>query len=203
LIRWITKINRERSHGFFDVSALLISNSTLAAGDYCYRIERWKLKGFSNREVLAYGIQRLKDGMDYPADESEAVVQDLLRHGKDWDYVNCDLEALLRCHESLDNELAERFSLAVEDFQAENETTYQIKAQRVRGLFDRRIALDEQRLRTLRQAGRSPRMINLTEKLLQADIRNKEQRLSELKERAKLDLEQAQVAAGVFRVTGP
>ena len=203
LIRWITKINRERAHGFFDVSALLISHPTLAAGDFCYRIERWKLKGFSNREVLAYGIQRLRDGMNYSADDSEAIVQHLLRRGGDWDYVDCDMDALLRCHESLDNDLAKRFSSAVEDFQAENETAYQIKVQRVRGLFDRRIAQDEQRLRTLREAGRSPRMISLTEKLLQADIRNKELRLSELKEKAAFDMEQAQVAAGVFRVTGP
>jgi len=117
--------------------------------------------------------------------------------------VDCDIDALLKCHDSLDNDLAKRFSSAVEDFQAENETAYQIKVQRVRGLFDRRIAQDEQRLRTLREAARSPRMIVLTEKLLQADIRNKELRLTELKEKAAFDIEQTQVAAGVFRVTGP
>lgn len=203
MIRWITKINRERAHGFFDVSALLISHPTLEVGDYCYRIERWKLKGFSTREILAYGIQRLGDGVILTADDSEAIVQHILRHGKDWDHVDCDIDALLNSYESLDNELGKRFSSAVEDFQAENETVYQIKAQRVRGLFDRRIAQDEQRLRTLREAGRSPRMISLTEKLLQADIRNKEQRLNDLEEKAKMDMAQAQVAAGVFRVTSP
>jgi hypothetical protein len=53
LIRWITKINKEKAYSFFDVSALLIEHPSLPPGDYCYRIERWKLKGLSNREMLA------------------------------------------------------------------------------------------------------------------------------------------------------
>jgi superfamily II DNA or RNA helicase len=201
LIRWITKINSERAHGFFDVSALLIDHPVLPPGDYCYRIERWKMKGLSSREVLSYGIQRLNDGADYPEDESEAIVQHLLRRGRDWDYVDCDRDALLRTHRSLENDLAKRFSSAVEDFEAENETAYQIRVQRVMGVFDRRIAQDKQRLRTLREAGRHPRVIRLTEKRLETGIRNKAQRLHELKEKAALDMEQAQVAAGIFRVT--
>lgn len=202
LIRWVTKINRERAHGFYDVSAILVNHPALPPGDYCYRIERWKLKGLSNREVLAYGIQSLEEGRSYPADESEAVFQRLLRQGRDWDYVDCDRDALLRAHKMLENDLGRRFSSAVEDFDAENETAYQIKVQRVTSIFERRIAQDEQRLQTLREASRDPRVIRLTEGRLQAAVRNKEQRLSELKEKAKIDMEQAQVAAGVFRVTG-
>lgn len=203
LIRWITKINRERAHGFFNVSAILINHLGLPPGDYCYRVERWKIKGLTNREALAYGIQRLSNGTNYPADESETIFQHLLRQGRDWDYVDCDRDALLHAHKALESKLAERFSLGVEDFEAENQTAYQIKIQRVKGIFDRRIAQDEQRLRTLREAGRDSRMIRPTEGRLQAAVRNKEQRLRELEEKAKVDIEQAQVAAGVFRVTGP
>jgi hypothetical protein len=184
------------------VSALIVSHPNLPEGDYGYRVERWKLKGFSSREVLAYGLQPLGGSTCYPADQSEAIFQHLLRQGGDWDYVDCDMDALLKCHRSIEDELARRFSSTVEDFQAEIDTTYQIKAQRVKGYFDRRIAQDEQRLRTLRASGRSPRMISLTEKLLQSNIKNKEQRLCDLKAKAIFDMEQAQVAAGVFRVTG-
>jgi hypothetical protein len=40
----------------------------------------------------------------------------------------------------------------------------------------------------------------MTEGRLNTGIKNKEQRLLELSEKAKTDIEQAQVAAGIFRV---
>jgi hypothetical protein len=54
----------------------------------------------------------------------------------------------------------------------------------------------------LREAGRDPRVIRASEGRLQAAIRNREQRLAELKTKAQIDMEQMQVGAGVFRVTG-
>ena len=75
LIRWITQINRERSHTFYDVSALQITHPDLPKADYCYCIERWKLKGLSTREWLAYGIRSLSDGRSYSADSSEEIIQ--------------------------------------------------------------------------------------------------------------------------------
>ena len=201
LIRWITQINRERAHSFFDVSALLITHPDLPPGDYCYRIERWKLQGLSVRETLAYGIQSLIDGRSYTMDESETIVQYLLRRGGDWDYVDCDRTALLPAHKGLEADLAASFSSAVEDFEVVNDTSYQIKVQRVQGFFDRRIAQHEQRIRTLRETGKD-HMIPAAAGLLRTAEKNKEQRLNELKEKVQLDMEQAQVAAGVFRVTG-
>ncbi len=200
LIRWITKINKEGAYSFFDVSALIIEYPSLPPGDYCYRIERWKLQGLSNRETLAYGIGNLLDGSIYPEDKSEVIVQHLLRQGKDWEYVDCDNDALLSTHSALESNLADRFDIAVTDFEAENETAYQIKKQRVGSIFDRRIEQDKKRLSTLLEANRDPRVIRMTEGRLQAGIRNKEQRLRELEEKAKIDMEQAQVAAGIFRV---
>ena len=200
LVRWITKINKERAHNFFDVSALLIEHPSLPAGDYCYRIERWKLQGLSNRETLAYGVGKLKGGVIYRGDKPEVIVQYLLRQGKDWDYVDCDKAALIHAHSELINDLESRFDTEIENFTAENETAYQIKVQRVTSIFDRRIEQDKQRLRTLREAGRDPRVIRATEGRLKTGIRNKEQRLLELEEKANIDMEQAQVAAGIFRV---
>jgi hypothetical protein len=202
LIRWITQINRERSHTFYDVSALQITHPDLPKADYCYCIERLKLKGLSTREWLAYGIRSLSDGRSYSADSSEEIIQQLIRNGKDWDYVNCEQGALQDAYENLEQDLAVRFSSAVTEFEAENNTIYQIKVQRVQGFFDRRIAQDKQRIRTLREAGRDPRVIRAAEGRLQAAVRNREQRLAELKAKANIDMEQGQVAAGVFQVTG-
>jgi hypothetical protein len=182
------------------VSALQVLHPELPKGDYCYRIERWRFKGLSTRECLAYGIVALEDGKTYSADASEAIIQGLLRDGRDWDYLRCDTEMLLMRHGTLEEEMAGRFSLAFTDFEAENTTAYQIKTQRVKSFFDRRIAQDEQRIRTLRAAARDPRVIRASEGRLQTAIKNRDQSLEELTARAALDLEQGPVAAGVFRV---
>jgi superfamily II DNA or RNA helicase len=79
LIRWITRINRERSHNFYNVSAIQIHHSSLSPGEYCYRIERWRLRGLSTREHLAYGVRPLAGGGSLSAAMSEEVVQHLLR----------------------------------------------------------------------------------------------------------------------------
>lgn len=203
IVRWITGTNRDRAHGFFDVSAIKLAHPELPPGDYGYRIERWRLKGLSNRETLAYGIRSLSDGKNYSPDKSESIFQYLLRRGGDWDYVDCDRQALIHAHKALEEDLGKRFSEKVTDFEAENETALQIKMQRVMGFFDRRIGQDEQRLHTLREAGRDPRIIRLTEGRLKTARDNKEKRLSELETKSRIDMERAEVGAGIFRVTEP
>jgi superfamily II DNA or RNA helicase len=200
LIRWITMINRERVHSFYNVSALQLTYPELPQGDYCYRVERWKFNGLSTREILAYGIISLKDKIPFPPGQSESVIQHILRKGKDWSYVDCDFQVLLTAHQGLEIDLEKRFSGLLEDFQAENETVYQIKVQRVRNIFDRRIAQDEQRIRTLIEAGRSERVIHMAEGRKKNALENKEQRLKALKAKREYDFEISQVAAGVFHV---
>jgi len=200
LIRWITKINQERAHSFFNVSALQIRHPDVPVGDYCYRIERWRMEGLSRRENLAYGISALDfSGKSYSIDESEDIINNLLRNGLDWEYVNCDVAKLVSIHKSLEDDLAANFDLAVKEFEVDNNTAYQIKVQRVQSFFDRRIAQDEQRIETLRMSGKQ-RMIPAAEGRLKAAQKNKERRLNELKDKVQLDMEQVQVAAGVFRV---
>jgi superfamily II DNA or RNA helicase len=201
LIRWITSVNRTRAHGFFDVSALLTTHQDLPPGDYCYRIERWKLKGLSSKERLAHGIRPLTGGMLLSSGQAEAVVQHLLRNALDWEYVECSMGMLLEAHTALESELTERFSEEANDFDAENVTVHQIKVQRVQSVFARRIAQDEQRLQSMRAADRGPRVISMTEKKIQTVIENRDRRLLELEQKAQTDMERAPVAAGVFRVS--
>ena len=200
LIRWITSINRERAHGFFNVSAMITTHPHLPEGDYSYSIERWKLMGLASKERLAYGIKSLSGAVKLSGDESEAIVQHLLRNARDWDYVECDQKMLLQAYADLESELIDRFSNLASDFSAENVTSCQIKMQRVKGVFDRRITHDEQRLQTMRRAGRDARVIRLAEGKLRASIETRDRKLKELDQKATIDMEQAPVAAGVFRV---
>jgi hypothetical protein len=200
LIRWITEINQEREHSFYNLSALLINSSHIPAGEYCYRIERWKLIGLSTQENLAYGIRSIDNGVAYVGEEAEGIFQHLLREGMDWDYIDCDRAKAIKSHDRLEDAMADLFSNNVEDFDAENATKHQIKVQRVTAIFDRRIAQDEQRLNTLRQAHRDPRVIRATEGRMQKAVENKELRIQELNHKAKTEMETAEVAAGIFRV---
>lgn len=200
LIRWITSINRDRAHGFFNVSALVISHPKLPHGEYCYSIQRWKLVGIGTKERLAFAIKSLSGDKVFSSDEAEAIVQHLLRNSNDWDYVDCDRGALLKAYGELENELNVRFSNIASDFSAENVTTCQIKMQRVKGVFNRRIAQDEQRLNTMRIAGRKERIINLTEAKIRKSIETRDMKLRELEQKADIDMDQSPVAAGVFRV---
>jgi SNF2 family DNA or RNA helicase len=200
LIRWMTKINRERVHNFYNVSAIKLTHPDLPAGDYCYRIERWKFKGLSVKESLAYGIMSIEDNKSFTDDRSEEIMQYLIHNGNDWDYVDCNKNSLLETHRNLEQSLAKRFSEAVTEFEMENTTTYQIKVQRVKGFFNRRIEQHKQRIQTLTDSGRDPRMLILAEGLLRTAENNLKQRLTELQERIRTDMEHSEVAAGIFRV---
>ena len=200
LVRWVTDVNQEREHSFYSVSALSIEGCGIAVGNYCYRVERWKLAGLSDKEMLAYGIRNLDSGETITGDQAESIFQTLLRNGKDWDYVDCDLDILASAHSELENELFKVFNSVFQEFEAENTTNHQIKTQRVKTIFDRRIFHDNQRLKTLREAGRDPRLINATKARIQKAMENKERRIRELDERADVEMENAAVAAGVFRV---
>lgn len=202
LIRWITEVNRKRAHAFFNLSAVKIYYPELSPGDYCYKIERWKMQGLQMRQWLAYGVRSLTNGKDFSPDESEAIMHELLNRGGDWDYVDCDLEKLRSAYEALERAMEDRFSDAVKDFEAENDTIYQIRTQRVRAIFDRRIAEHQQRLLTLRERGDTERMIRPAEGRLRTAMENKEKLLNKLREKAKTHPEADPVAAGVFRVIG-
>jgi len=201
LVRWITRVNEERLHTFFNVSAVMVTHPTLPPGDYCYRVERWRMKGLSGRENLAYGVIPLGGGEAMSQDDAERAFRIVQREGRDWDYVDCDLQAVVAAHETLKRVLVTRFSHALDEFRADNDTAHQIRRQRVVSFFDRRIAEDEQRLQTLLQSGRSERVIRMTRGRLRTAEENKSSRLSILDASAELDAEQTPVAAGVFRAT--
>jgi len=188
------------STAFFKVAALKLVHPEMPPGDYCYRIERWRFEGLSTRERLAYGVLPLSGGTALPADDAEVIVQDLLRHGEDWDYVDCDREQLVNTHKNLEEELSNRFVESVEDFEAENETMYHMKVQRIKSFYARRIQQHEQRIRTLSESRGDPRAIRLAQGLRDTAIQNKQTRLDQLGVKKQTVPKQDEVAVGVFRV---
>lgn len=200
LIRWITKWNQERSHFLFNVSALTLNTTNLEADIYCYYIERWKIKGLSSHEHLAYAVTPLNANRPIYGSEAEKIVQQLLRDGKDWDHADCDQDCLEESYRLLEKSMTDLFNRTVTDFEAENNTALQIRQQRIEGFFDRQIAQHEKRLQELRESDPHSRMLKATEGRLNAAKENKRTKLDELLQKARVDMERTPIAAGIFKV---
>jgi superfamily II DNA or RNA helicase len=200
LIRWITQRNRDGVHSFYNVSAVIVPSGDLDPGDYCFKVERWTFRGLSSRESMAAVVMPLEGAALLDADRSERVLQQLLRDGKDWDYVSCDREQLASRYIELGDELMDRFESALETYEAENATTVQIRIQRAANHWDRLIQQSEKAVQTMKIAGRKESMIRGRETRLKNERDNKEQRLRELQGGEHVDIETEEVAAGIFRV---
>ncbi len=203
LIRWITKHNQDRAHDFYNVSALILEDEHLLPGDYCYRIERWTLRGLSNRETMAFAIAPLSTGELLGAEEAELVAQEVLRRGKDWDYVDCDRDLLVKAHSRLVEDLISRFSDAVDAFDAENRTTVQIRVQRASNHWDRLISQSEKAIQTMKGAGKDEKFVRARETRLRNELENKNEKIIELQRGATVDPVSGEVASGIFRVVAP
>lgn len=200
LIKWITHLNKQASYSIYNVSALELTDEFLPEGLYCYTIEKWRLIGLSTQEKLAYGIISIKNNQHTIVENAETIIQNILRYGKDWTYPELEVSNVLNSYKNLEHVLAQRFDEAVTEFQAENENTYMIKAQRVRNFFDRKISQDQKRIESLYQANRREHIINMAKKRLSNNQENKEKRLLDLEQKSTPDFEQKPIAAGICKV---
>lgn len=198
LIRWITKENRDRAHALFNVSALSLDSNDLPTGVYCYRIDRWYMKALTSQEKLIYSVIRLGDKQPLSADMSEQLIQRLLRVGIHWDEVDCEPAHLRQAYNLLEEFLASLFDVAVTDFVAENDTAAQIREQRVRAFFDRRIEQDKRRIETLQSQNPESRALRASEGRLQNAIERKAEKLRGIQTHSEPDVETSPVAAGVI-----
>lgn len=201
LIRWITQLNRDGEHSFHDVSALSLKSSKLPAGTYIYRIQRWLLKGLMQKDSMNFVVQSLDSGNILDSDESERIVQAVLREGEDWDYAKWDGEQLVDGFNELDSVLTERFGEAVGSFDAENETAIQIRVRRASNHWDRLIGQSEQAIQTMITAGRKESIIRGRQTRLKNEREHKEQRIRELQKGGETDYDVQDVAAGIFKIT--
>ncbi|BEQ13133.1 hypothetical protein FAK_01990 [Desulfoferula mesophila] len=198
LIKWVTAINSQREHRFHNVSALLLEHPELNPGIYTYRIERWRMQGIASKEILAYAVQNIETGSTYLKAKAESIVRQLLETGRDWDHLDFDLDTLLSSQENLQSTMMESFSRAITEFDANNENMHRIRVRRVSAFFDRVIAANRKALETVTREVRKPHIIDLNQRKLDRSIENKENRISKLNQRATIECEQADVAAGVF-----
>lgn len=200
LVRWVTERNSERPDGFHPVAAVDVDSDALASGAYGFRVERWRFKGTGSREQLAYGAIRLDADAELPPVEAEALLQQILRDGRTWQYPDCQPELFRVAHSALEAQLGSRFGAGLVAFENENETACKIRAERVSSVFARRITFDEQRLRSSVEVGAGERVLKMMEGRLRAAREARDARLADLSARAATDYFREPVAAGIVRV---
>jgi superfamily II DNA or RNA helicase len=203
LVRWITQLNNESPGAFYNLSAFEIAASGYATGNWLYRIERWIMAGLRKREQLAYAVVHINTGKALDPDSAEKFLQTATKNGKECEGRSFNGGILPEAHSIAELQLQQRFQNAIELFQADNENSYQIRSERARYLFDRRIEQDLQRLESLRRNQRSAQIIRLTEARLQKARDAKERKLAELQSRAAVDVHKSEVAAGIIKVRQP
>lgn len=156
------------------------------------------MQGIASKEILAYAVQNIETGSTYLKAKAESIVRQLLETGRDWDHLDFDLDTLLSSQENLQSTMMESFSRAITEFDANNENMHRIRVRRVSAFFDRVIAANRKALETVTREVRKPHIIDLNQRKLDRSIENKENRISKLNQRATIECEQADVAAGVF-----
>jgi len=200
LIRWITKINKDREHEFYKLSSVVINREDLPAGHYLYRVERWKLSGLIRQEKLAYGLISLNDQETISLNHSESIFQTILYNGQDWSFREYDQNALVRCYDLLEESMSASFSDAVKQFEVENINLFQIKKERINKIFNRRISQDEQRIRTLENSGGEERILRMARGRLTKANENKKIRLEDTDRKARVLPIKEEIAIGIVDV---
>lgn len=200
LIRWMTHMYAQNSHNFFNLSSVLLESNVHQAGRWVYRVERWFMRGLRNQESLAFSAVNIDSGDVLDPNDAEALIQDTLKFGREWDYQDLPSQAIIDAHKTLVERLKVEFDGAIGEFMADNQHSSQIRTERASNLFDRRISQIEQRLKTLREKGRSVSVVRLMEVQLKNARENRDRKLSELNEKANVDCEKSEVAAGIVNV---
>lgn len=199
-VRWITSFNKKQEYNLHKISAIGSNTSSLKPGTYLFRIDKWTLKGITNREKLAYGFISLENGKCVSSYEAETVFQDIFRAGSEWVYRDYDKSLIAERYNSLETYMYAQFNDEAEDFERENANMLQIKEQRVSTIFGRKIEQDRQRLATLVENERGEQIINMTKARIKKNEDNMRNRIAKLQSSAELDPESNTVALGLVKV---
>jgi superfamily II DNA or RNA helicase len=199
LVRWITFENQQREGAFYNVSALRVNLDSLPAGLYAYRIERWRLKGLRNHEVLSYACAP-SDGPAMAPRDAEQTMHQVLRLAETWRHPEQPGEDIHTCIEMLRDSLQDRFEEMHGEFTVRNSTLASVQRARIENQLKRQREINEQRISTMRERGRSENMIKMVMGNIERDAELAAKLLRDLERKSEINFSFEEVAAGIFHV---
>lgn len=206
LIRFISKVLRDKDEGFYPLVSVQLSEITEkdpAPGVYAFALRRWSFAGLKQEEELSARMVSIDTGDFLDANVSWGLLNRTRLHGDDW-IAGANLvseasvsSAIEACMDRLDND----FEKSVGEKVIENEDRVNFQRDSARRHLDRQADSIRKRIDTLRQRGRD-RMIPLQE----AQLRKLNDKFdaTEEKFKARLNLERHSfdVCFGIIRLGG-
>lgn len=198
LIRWITSYYKEHGHNLCRTSAINASISDLPEGIYVFDIHLWEIDGISPYKKLSYGIRNIMTEEMTLTHNAEVIFEKLLSKGNDW-VIQYELnEDLIHNHlKQLDNAMEEKFYEEANNFQAENDTLFKIREQRIKNIFLPRIEKHKEVLILLENHGQY-KMIPARKGLIRSTEEAMKKQLNDLKRKAQFDPRASCIAMGIF-----
>jgi hypothetical protein len=139
-------------------------------------------------------------GQPFAGTDSEQIMHWVLNNGRTWSHPQYAAADILSIQAVLRDDLQKRFTGMHEEFSARNNTLASIQRAQIESHFTRRNELDERRLATLRERGRSEKAIKLVQSHLDKNMELGNKRLRDLERTSSINFSFEEVAAGVFRV---
>lgn len=189
-----------REGAFYNLSALRLKNAALTPGLFAYRVERWKMKGLRERELLTYAVAPVQTPVPLVPDPAEAFVFEVLTNAVDWDNPAVQSESVLAALQILDADLGDRFARALNQFEAENTNQVNVHEAKITNHFQRRIAADQRAIATMEARGRNPTLIKARRKAIENYEQKLRDKLAALKAKSRVEDEITEVAAGIVAV---
>ncbi|MDO5537091.1 MAG: SNF2-related protein [Desulfovibrionaceae bacterium] len=213
LIRWITSCYRDHGSSLSRTSALSASVQDLAEGSYIFSIMLFQIRGIVPYRKLAYGIRNIDTGETLPFHTSEKIFKEVLAGSSDWVYHHDIPYPVIREHmKQLDAELDDYFYDEVDQYQAENETMFTIREQRIRNLYLPRIRVFTESLESLKtriaccrleqnelEAQKQEKTLPLFRGRISRAEDDMNKHLASLKKKSIVDPESGSIARGIFR----
>lgn len=199
-VQWMTSTRRERSKSWHAASASILSSMRWAAGGYLFLIMRLSLSHPAmSRKELVFRALRLDSGEVLSAEDSEALVNDLLEAGRSWGttrgYPDYSVE-----FDGLVEAANEDCRAKQEAFGEDLELRVNSKRAQITNHFRSRIEGAERRLEIMAQRGDRARGIRLMESQVEALHKRLEEELSILNGDLAVTPQFKRVACGLIRI---
>ena len=199
-IRWITKSNIDNAYNTYKVYALQSKTTKIPSDIYLFRIEKLRMEGVVNREILKYGLISLSTETCLSSSESEEVIHDMLKFGIDWDYKEYNVDCLSRCYAKLEEYIYNQIDHDISEFGMENENIVQIRTRRLVSLFDRKIAQGKSRLESLIINKRKENIIRMIQATIKKNEEKKKEAIDLLNSKKNVDPEFHLVIVGLVNI---
>lgn len=201
---WMVHLSRSRSREWHPAAAVRLTTDLVAPGNYLFLIARFSIKHPSlSREELLFRMGEVSTGSLLGRETSEAVVNEILLHGRSWASVDGfpNHEAVLR---SLLDGCSEDSKSINQSFVEELELRVNSRRSQIEHHFHRRIEVARKRLAAMEQVrGSREKGIALTEKQISSLEGRLAEELSKLDSTKAPEIQFKRLAFGLVEISPP